>query len=677
MWEEIQKYARRHKAYIAARHEEIRQLHAEATDWWKFVIRASIFCVFFAFLSIAFYAVRLAVHRDFGFFDFILTVLAAGAFTIFYFFPRTPGPAPLAAPNPDEGYWPQVEARLWTTIRDYHLPIPSPEVWAALKKFVESQSGTGTFTISAEKQRPPQWRRRHEILVDALSKSLSAFLRHYPAQTDGPLTVPFYKTGEVSRVLYEMLEPFRHFDAKAVDAGWWLRDKFDERALKATQEDSKWKGPGLKYPQNFTDTQEIYRRFIDGLSIEDLFQLPVALPIPDEVRFEHTWIIANSGHGKTQTIQHLVFNDIQRDHCGVVVFDPMDALIDKLLELKEFAPGGKLHDRLVLIDPDTFVPAFNPFKLNEREPAQMLALYRYMFGSLLDSPMTDNQATLFDNCALLLRHIPDATFMDLYRLLRGEDYSAHYHKLDDIGREFFQKDFNTKGVDGYEGTRKQVLRRLNAVMRTYPFSVMLQEKENRFSFSGINTGKIYLVKNSIARLTEGGSRLFARFFLVLLSSEISRRKARGELPCFVYLDEADHYVKSDDIVKSLLARARQKSVGLIVAHRTMEEIGNLAPSLEGIASVIYAGGLRQPDLGHMARVMDCSEGLLKGPKGTFGLYLRGKGTSQIRIPFGTLDKQPKMTMSELQALKEEQKAQYGTQMKAPVDVIPLEDATEE
>src|SRR5690606_38815434 len=41
-----------------------------------------------------------------------------------------------------------------------------------------------------------------------------------------------------------------------------------------------------------------------------LFEAPIPFGLPAPVRFEHHWIVAGTGHGKSQTLQYLVANDL-------------------------------------------------------------------------------------------------------------------------------------------------------------------------------------------------------------------------------------------------------------------------------------------------------------------------------------------------------------------------------
>ncbi|WP_300055379.1 type IV secretion system DNA-binding domain-containing protein [uncultured Roseobacter sp.] len=94
--------------------------------------------------------------------------------------------------------------------------------------------------------------------------------------------------------------------------------------------------------------------YLAGTSLAAIFDQAVTYTVPQPVRFEPHHIVAGSGHGKTQTLQYLIANDLQVVPAGeqsVVVLDRQGDLIRNIAGLKEFAPGGPLHGRVVIIDP--------------------------------------------------------------------------------------------------------------------------------------------------------------------------------------------------------------------------------------------------------------------------------------------------------------------------------------
>ena len=50
---------------------------------------------------------------------------------------------------------------------------------------------------------------------------------------------------------------------------------------------------------------------MNGTPLSAIFDQTVTYTIPQSARFEHHHIVAGSGHGKTQTLQYLIANDLE------------------------------------------------------------------------------------------------------------------------------------------------------------------------------------------------------------------------------------------------------------------------------------------------------------------------------------------------------------------------------
>lgn len=80
--------------------------------------------------------------------------------------------------------------------------------------------------------------------------------------------------------------------------------------------------------------QETADAYLKGTPILDLLLSPAPFQIPESTRFEHMHILAGSGHGKTQTLQHLILGDLQSaDPPGMVIIDSQGDMIGKLSRL--------------------------------------------------------------------------------------------------------------------------------------------------------------------------------------------------------------------------------------------------------------------------------------------------------------------------------------------------------
>jgi len=77
------------------------------------------------------------------------------------------------------------------------------------------------------------------------------------------------------------------------------------------------------YPADYKGDDAV-ATYLSGTLLAKLFDLRTPFAIPEELRFEHTHIVAGSGHGKTQTLQYLIAHDLVDVAAGdksVVVID--------------------------------------------------------------------------------------------------------------------------------------------------------------------------------------------------------------------------------------------------------------------------------------------------------------------------------------------------------------------
>ena len=143
-------------------------------------------------------------------------------------------------------------------------------------------------------------------------------------------------------------------------------------AVSGVLPDAELKKP-LQIAANSTlPPRELAETYLRGAPFLELLMTEMPLAVPFSVRFEHTHILAGSGHGKTQTLQHLILSDMQRDPPpSLIIIDGQGEMIDKLSRLALFQD----RDDPIIIDPrDT--PALNLFDVNLDRLSQYGPMYK-------------------------------------------------------------------------------------------------------------------------------------------------------------------------------------------------------------------------------------------------------------------------------------------------------------
>ena len=130
---------------------------------------------------------------------------------------------------------------------------------------------------------------------------------------------------------------------------------------------------------------ELIEAYLENTYLTQFYEAKIDFSIPVDLRMEHCHILAGTGHGKTQLLQKLIFEDIEAKR-GFMVIDSQGDMIRKISMLKVFDPLAfdSLSEKLIIIDPeDVEYPAsLNMFALSDGSSAHS-ALQKQM---LINSP---------------------------------------------------------------------------------------------------------------------------------------------------------------------------------------------------------------------------------------------------------------------------------------------------
>ena len=525
-------------------------------------------------------------------------------------------------------------------------------------------------------------------LLEPIYDACPALLEE-PEEVDG-IIVPtdlLRSIGDLGAVTQAMLGVA--FSEELVERGILSRlsDRLDRNLIAASggnPADPRSFNRAPKMPEQFDarSPEQLVTTYLGGTPLLELFDQAPDFIIPTKVRFEHHHIVAGSGHGKTQTLQYLIARDLEaviEGNRSLIVLDSQGDLIRTIANLKMFAPGEPLHDRVVIIDPsDVEWPvSLNLFDVGmerlegyaplerERLTNSILELYDFVLGTLLSAEMTQKQNVIFRYVTRLMLHIPDATIHTLRELMEPgseKKFAPHIAKLTGTARHFFETEFAGKE---FEQTKKQVLRRLWGILENQTFERMFAHPRSKLDlFAEMNAGKVILINTAKDLLKEQGTEIFGRFFIALIAQAAQERATLPEhkrTPAIVYIDEAQDYF--DRNIGLILAQARKYNVGMVLAH---QYLGQLEPKLQEAfaanTAIKFAGGVSAKDARALAPMMYCSPELIEAqPKGSFAAHVRGQTKSAVPLafPFGHMEDMPRMDKGERQALRQTMRDRYA------------------
>jgi len=428
--------------------------------------------------------------------------------------------------------------------------------------------------------------------------------------------------------------------------------------------------------------------YLKGSPFKTLFEYKVKLAFPEDTRFEHHHIVAGSGHGKTQTLQYLIANDLEkvvREQASIVVIDSQGDLIRNILNLECVD-----RNNLVLIDPtdvefpvclnlfDVQMDRINSYSRLHREQMinGILELYDFVLGSLLGAEMTQKQSVIFRYVTRLMLHIPDATIQTMLELFQDggtAKYQSYIEQLEGTARNFFEHEFDSRE---FTQTKRQVVRRLFGILENQTFNRMFSHPRSKLDlFKEMNSGKIILINTAKDLLKQTGTEIFGRFFIAMIAQAAQERATLDEkdrLPTYVYIDEAQEYF--DENIGIILSQARKFKVGMVMAHQYLDQ---LTPKLQSAfmsnTSIKFAGGVSIKDARTLAGEMRVDPDFIASqPKGRFAATMRGltKKAISLKIPFGYMEELEQHQEWEHEYIRDDMRHSYAVPIAEMEEIKP-------
>jgi hypothetical protein len=381
------------------------------------------------------------------------------------------------------------------------------------------------------------------VVRDVLVESFTDFIGLLPSlPPDGrsPFSVPLVDLVDDEKLLVQaLMVPFVIGDARQYGLFADLYKQLTQN-YEATDE----KNPIYLVDYTGENPAQVY---LANTELLDIFYTPVPFVINQTTRYEHHWIVAPPGTGKSTVLQTLLLEDFELvadGRASVIVIDSNRDLVKSIEGLALFSSGG-LAGRLISIDAEDveWPIALNIFDVDEDHPNlsprdreilynSATSMLDYVFRALLGAEMTSRQSTLFNFTIQLLLQIPDATLDTLIDLMRLKAM------LDRDGQDFFRLKFDT---DELRATKSQVVDRLFAIKRIRALSRMFSSPKTKLNlFDAMSGGNVILINAPKSLLQEDGVEIFTRFFLanILLAAEKRQLLPQAaRLPTFLYIDE--------------------------------------------------------------------------------------------------------------------------------------------
>ena len=326
-------------------------------------------------------------------------------------------------------------------------------------------------------------------------------------------------------------------------------------------------------------------------------------------RRRHTYIIGQTGMGKSKLLENLAYQDIM-DGRGFAFIDPHGDSVEELIGM---IPKERLDDVIYFNPSDMDNPlGFNIFEAKTNEEMDfVISETNSMLKSLYDP---NNQGivgpkmeSIVRNAAILLMSDPNGgTFMDIPKVLVDPDFAISKIKYlrNQRAIDFWTKEWpaSQKSSDAGEITSWVVSKW--APFESGLINNIIGQKNSAFNIREVmDNQKILLVNLSKGMMGEQAAKLLGMVFVMKFQAAAMSRADTPEdqrKDFCLYVDEFQNF--ATDSFESILSEARKYRLNLVLANQFMTQltdrikgaiIGNVPTKIVGRIGIDDAESLQR------------------------------------------------------------------------------------
>ena len=335
---------------------------------------------------------------------------------------------------------------------------------------------------------------------------------------------------------------------------------------------------------------------------------PIRLSTNDRRR--HTYIIGQTGTGKSVLLENLAYQDMM-DGKGFAFVDPHGDSVETLLGK---VPKERVEDVIYFNPGDMTNPiGLNMFEFDHPDQKDFLVQEAInMLYGLYDPGHTGivgpRLEHIFRNCALLLMSDPaGGTFIDIPKLLIDADYmkSKLKYVTDQSVLDFWTKEFPASQRSNEAGeVISWVVSKFGPFISNDAMRNIIGQTKSGFNLRDImDNKKILFVNLSKGRMGELNSKLLGIIFVMKFQAAAM---GRADVPedqrtdFSLYVDEFQNF--ATDSFESILSEARKYRLNLIMGNQFMTQLTDkIREAIIGNVGTVISGRIGTTDAEIMAK----------------------------------------------------------------------------
>ncbi len=323
---------------------------------------------------------------------------------------------------------------------------------------------------------------------------------------------------------------------------------------------------------------------------------PIRLSTNDRRR--HTYIIGQTGTGKSVLLENLAYQDMM-DGRGFAFVDPHGDSVETLIGK---VPKERVEDIIYFNPGDMTNPiGLNMFEFDHPDQKDFLVQEAInMLYGLYDPGHTGivgpRLEHIFRNCALLLMADPaGGTFIDIPKVLIDEEYmkSKLKYVTDQTVLDFWTKEFPDSKRSNESGeVISWVVSKFGPFISNDAMRNIIGQTKSGFNLRDImDNKKILLVNLSKGRMGELNSKLLGIIFVMKFQAAAMGRANIPEsqrIDFSLYVDEFQNF--ATDSFESILSEARKYRLNLIMGNQFMTQLSDkIREAIIGNVGTVISG----------------------------------------------------------------------------------------
>lgn len=294
---------------------------------------------------------------------------------------------------------------------------------------------------------------------------------------------------------------------------------------------------------------------------------------PDDRR-RHMYIIGKTGMGKTNLLENLVIQDIQRG-AGVAYIDPHGDTAEKLIRA---IPANRINDVLYFNPSDQEYPvAFNVMERVAPEYRHLVASGLVgVFKKIWADSWGPRLEYILRNAILALLEYPGSTLLGVMRLLVDKDYRKRVvdRVTDPVVKSFWVDEFTKWNDRVLQEVIAPIQNKVGQFLSSSLIRNIVGQTTSSFDVRDImDSRKILIMNLSKGRIGEDNSALIGAMMITKIQLAAMGRVDMAEderQDFYLYVDEFQNF--ATESFANILSEARKYRLNLVLANQYILQI---------------------------------------------------------------------------------------------------------